>query len=236
MSDIAGSRIDFRAYADAAKLANETAAFITADLQRALAHKPRAKLVVPGGTTPAAMFDALSMAPLDWGRIGVTLSDERWVDVSDPASNQRQAQLRMLRGAASAADFVSWRGAGPDIATATAALNATLAPWAPFDVCVLGLGVDGHVASLIPGAEGLDAAMHDEGIVSAVHAPAAAGSVDRLTLTYSAIAASTRVVLLFTGETKRAVFDRALQGEGAAPIVKLLHEAQCPVQVCWAPE
>jgi 6-phosphogluconolactonase len=75
---------------------------------------------------------------------------------------------------------------------------------------VLGLGEDGHVASLIAGATGYEAAMAgDAGPVVAIHAPGAAGAADRISLSFREITASRRVILVFVGEAKRAVFDAA---------------------------
>lgn len=236
MSEEQNGRVELRVFPDLSVFARSTAAAIGERLSAAIEARGRAALVVPGGTTPAPVFDALARTSLDWSKVTITLSDERWVDVSDPASNQRQARLRLLQGAVSLSPFVSWRGAGTDMMAAARSLNASLTPLQPFDVCVLGLGIDGHIASLIPGAVGFDDAMQDGAIVRPIHAPGAAGAAERLSLTWSAIAASRLVVLVFTGAAKRAVFDRAQQGEGASPIVRLLREAHCPVWACWAPE
>ncbi|TPW03626.1 MAG: 6-phosphogluconolactonase [Alphaproteobacteria bacterium] len=111
-----------------------------------------------------------------------------------------------------------------------------LSPLVPFDVCVLGLGVDGHIASLIPDADGFAAAMRGGATVLPIHAPGAAGAADRLSLTFPAIASSRLVVLLFSGAAKRAVFENALAGGGAAPIVGLLCDAKIPIWAHWCPE
>ena len=236
-------RIDFRSYPDMAALARALADDVAARLADAVMARGNATLIVPGGASPGPLFDALCDADLPWADITISLSDERWVHVGDAGSNERLVRERLLEGRARKARFVSWRGAeermdaaAERMDAATEHLNAAFAPLVPLDVCVLGLGLDGHVASLVPGAEGFEAAMHGDATVLPIHAPGAAGAAARLTLTFSAIAASRLVVLLFSGDAKRAVFERAMEGIGAAPIVGLLRDAKSPIWVRWSPE
>lgn len=230
------TRVDFRAYSDMATLGQALAGDIAARLSDAVTARGCATLIVPGGTTPGPMFDVLSDADVPWADITVSLSDERWIDVLDAGSNERLVRERLFEGRARKARFISWRGAGESIETASAHLNATLTPLVPFDVCILGLGLDGHVASLIPGAVGVETAMHGDTTVLPIRALGAAGAADRLTLSFPVILASRLVVLMFSGDAKRAVFDRAMEGVGAAPIVSLLRDAGCPLWVRWSPE
>lgn len=235
-SPSAAGHVEFRSWANMQELARTLADDIAAQLAGAVVTRGRAMLIVPGGTTPGPLFDALCDADLPWADITISLSDERWVDVTDSGSNERLVRERLLEGRARKARFLSWRGADETKDIAAERLNAALAPLVPFDVCVLGLGLDGHVASLVPGADGFEAAMRGEVIVRSVHAFGAAGAAARLTLTIPAIAASRLIVLVFSGDAKRAVFERAAAGEGAAPIVGLLRDAKGPVWACWTPE
>jgi 6-phosphogluconolactonase len=221
---------------DTASLARLVAGEIASRLSGAVLARGRATLIVPGGTSPGPLFDALSDADLPWADITVSLSDERWVDVENVHSNERLVRERLLQGRACKARLVSWRGAATDAGEAAGELSEVLRPMVPFDVCVLGLGLDGHIASLIPGAEGFQTAMRGDATVLAIHAPGAAGAADRLTLSFPAIAVSRCVVLLFSGEAKRAIFDNAMAGVGGVPIVRLLREAVHPVWACWSPE
>ncbi|KAF0176427.1 MAG: pgl [Caulobacteraceae bacterium] len=229
-------RVDLLGHPDMATLARVLADDIAARLADAVVARGSATLIVPGGTSPGPLFDALSDADLPWADITVTLSDERWVDVADPGSNERMVRERLLEGRARKARFVSWRGAANSPGDAAQRLDVALSPLVPFDVCVLGLGVDGHIASLIPDADGFAAAMRGGATVLPIHAPGAAGAADRLSLTFPAIASSRLVVLLFSGAAKRAVFENALAGGGAAPIVGLLCDAKIPIWAHWCPE
>lgn len=230
------SRIETRVYPDMATLSAAVARTVAGDLSSALGERARASLVVPGGTTPGPFFDELSRQSLDWPRVTVTVSDERWVGADDSASNEYLVRSRLLKDRAARAGFVSWRTAGETREAASRTLESKIAALWPFDVCVLGLGADGHIASLIPGAEGFNNAMHGEGLVAPVTASGAAGAAERLTLTWRAIERSRRIVVITTGASKRAVFEAAMKGDGAQPVVALLTQTETPVLACWCPE
>lgn len=227
-----------RVFADAATMAREVAADVAGCLQEAVEERGRASLVVPGGTTPGLFFDALSGADLDWRRVTVTPSDERWVATNEAGSNEKLIRERLLVGHAAKATFVSWRSAGDTRRSAAATLSARVEELLPFDVCVLGLGSDGHVASIIPSADSYEELRMTEPYapVMRVDAPGAAGAAERLTLTLATLFRSRLIVLLTTGVAKRAVLDAARNGEGEGPIVPIMAQQTMPVWACWAPE
>ena len=227
-----------RVFADAATMAREVAADVAGCLQEAIETRGRASLVVPGGTTPGLFFDALADADINWRRVIVTPSDERWVSTSDAGSNERLIRERLLVGHAAKATFVSWRGAAESRKSAAAKLSARVEELLPFDVCVLGVGTDGHVASIIPAAHSYEELRMAEPYahVMRVDAPGAAGAAERLTLTLATLFRSRLLVLLTTGGAKRAVLDAARKGDGEGPIVPIMGPRTTPVWACWAPE
>lgn len=222
---------------DLAALARSLCAWTQALLADGIAQRGQASLVVPGGRTPAPWFDLLSQADLDWNRVHVALTDERWVDVRDPASNERLVRERLLRDKAAAAALVGLRN---DAATASAGMHAA---WRsldsmprPFDLVVLGMGEDGHFASLFPGdvasLRGLDA-NQPPGCV-AVQAPAAPR--ERISLNLAALLQARHLALLVTGEPKLALIDAQQRGMGEAlPVRALLHQHVAPLSIWWSP-
>jgi 6-phosphogluconolactonase len=197
----------------------------------------KASIAMPGGTTPGPLFESLSHMPLPWSKISVTLTDERWVSPEDPASNEWLVRDQLLKRRAADATFIGFK---TNHAKATGGVTVTdrrLAPLMPLDICVLGMGPDGHIASLIPGAEGYDAAVAESnkrstaGLVSL----GAAGSPDRMSLTLNAIASSKRIILLFMGQEKMNIFTDAKQGKGVTPVKDLLAHKKAVIDAYWAP-
>jgi 6-phosphogluconolactonase len=220
-------------YATAAAQADAASAGVAAQLREALATRGRATLVATGGRSPGPVYDRLVQAPdLDWARVVVTLSDERCVPPDDPASNARLVRQRLLQGRAARAHLLPlWPQPDP----------AALAALLPFDAVLLGLGEDGHVASLIPGDPGLAQALAPDNPALTVDAPAGLGSppVARISLTLAAIAQARAIFLLTAGEAKRAVLARVLAEPGPAdaalPVAALIARARVPVRILWSP-
>jgi 6-phosphogluconolactonase len=214
-------------YANARALAAAAAAGVASRLTEGLRSRLRASLVATGGRSPGPVYDLLKAAPIDWARVVVTLSDERCVDESAPESNARLVRERLMAEAAAKAHLLPlWPK--PD----AAALEAL----APFDAVMLGMGEDGHVASLIPGDPGLAAGLDPGGPAFLADVPAGLGSppLPRVTLTLRALLSSRAIFLLTAGGAKREVLERAQAGEDL-PVRALLAQATVPVRVLWAP-
>lgn len=229
-----------RLFSSRTELVAALAGEIADDLSAAIAARAGASLVATGGSTPGPLYDALSARRIDWARVEVTLSDERWVDPPDPASNEALVRARLLNGPAAAARLVPFKTAAPGPEEGAAEVEAALAAMRrPFDVTVLGMGADGHVASLFPHAPELAAALDDAAgrRVCPVRREGAAGAAARLSLTRLALLDSRRIVVLIDGEEKLAVYRRAMAGDdlAAMPIRMVLQQRRAPAQVWWAP-
>ena len=200
------------------------AAVIATQLRAALAKGP-ATLSVPGGTTPGPVFDALTLADLDWARVAVVLNDERWVAEDSPRSNTRLLRERLLQGRAAAATLLPLYAATPRPEDALAALSKAIEPHLPISVLLLGMGADMHTASLFPGADRLAEALSpDAPILMALRADAA--GEPRITLTARVLQAASNIHILITGHDKRAALERALQlAPLAAPVAAVLDHA-----------
>nr|ART36491.1 C840 [uncultured bacterium] len=227
-----------RLYASPTEAAQGLAGAVAKALTDALTARERASLVVSGGRSPIEFFHRLRDAALDWTRVWITLADERWLPPTDPDSNAGLVQQHLLQGAAAAAHFVPlWNGAATPaaaIAERTVAL-ATLPQ--PFDAVVLGMGEDGHTASLFPYAAGIETAIDPRGParLAAIDPPAA--PYPRLSLTVAALLGSRHLHLPLAGATKRAVYARALADCDPLrlPVAAMLCQTAVPVTVYLSP-
>ena len=215
-------------FANAHALAEAAAAGVAARLDEGLRTRPRAALVATGGRSPGLTYDRLRQAHLlDWTRVVVTLSDERCVPADAPESNARLVRERLLTGEAAKAHLMPlWPRPDPE---AIRALQ-------PFDAVLLGMGEDGHVASLIPGDPQLPQIL-DPGcgaLIADVPAGLGAPPLARVTLTLSAVLAARAIFLLIAGGAKREVVARALSGEDL-PVRRILAQDSAPVRVLWSP-
>ncbi|MGY6536209.1 MAG: 6-phosphogluconolactonase [Pararhodobacter sp.] len=219
-------------YPDADMLALALAKRLAADLRAALERRERALFVVPGGNSPGPVFDMLAAASLDWGRVDLVLSDERWVPRDHPRSNSALVNRRLMRGKPAAARMIPLHLDAPvPDAAVVAQLARGLAPALPVDVALLGMGGDGHTASLFPGAPELAAALAtDAPPVLATNPP---GQPEpRVTLTAPVLGGAFVTHILITGPEKRKALEAARNADPMLhPVAAFLGTAQ----VHWAP-
>jgi len=229
---------DLRRYPDAAALTDALAGDIIAALGQGLAAGREASLVVSGGRSPTALFERLAGAALDWHRVWIALTDERWIDAASNHSNEHLVRGHLLRGAAANARFVGMKTDAPDPAAAAAACWSTIARLPrPFDYTLLGMGDDGHTASLFPHAPGLDAAIDAQTPPGCVAMVAPVAPQARMSLNLAALLDSRRIGVLIMGSGKWATYERAA-GSGPVsemPVRALLRQRQVPVTVYWSP-
>ncbi|MFZ5669394.1 MAG: 6-phosphogluconolactonase [Pseudomonadota bacterium] len=225
---------EVEAFPDAEAAAQAAAEAIAAALVRAIRERGAAVFVATGGRSPGRVYDRLAEADLDWSRVAVVLSDERWVDPASPDSNQRLLAERLFRGRAGSAGFTPLKTDAPDAAAGALAVEAPVAGLAPFAATLLGMGEDGHIASLFPGNPALAQGLDPAGDRFVVHAPAGdpAPVQDRVSLTLRALLASDLIVVLTAGEAKRRMIERGAD----RPIHTLLQQARAPVRLIWSPQ
>lgn len=218
---------------------------MAAAVRTALRARGRAVLALSGGATPLPIYAAFAVLDLEWSRIGFALVDERWVDGADARSNEGRLREALAPAIASGASFSGMKNAALSAAEGQAMCEAQYRALAlPFDELVLGMGEDGHVASLFPNARGLAEAMdtRNRSLCAAVLAPAggaAGATLDRMSLTLHGLLSARRIDLLVTGERKlQVLLNAAASADGGGadlPVAHILRQQAVPVRVWWAP-
>lgn len=196
-------------YADRDMLAINLAQTLAGQLETGLFNHDRVSFAVPGGTTPGPVFDALCAATLDWSRVHVLPTDERWVPEDDNRSNARLIRARLLTDRAAAATFLPFYRAGREPEAALDDIAESLTPELPLSVLLLGMGEDLHTASLFPGAPGLLAALDADARPVAVLRPETQPEA-RVSLTAPVLDGALSKHLVIYGAAKRAALERAL--------------------------
>lgn len=241
--DAAGGRaqrvpVQMHAYESLTQWTWGAAVAISSVLGRDLQDKPRARLLLSGGSTPAPVYEALTKAPLDWERVDVALVDERWLLPDDPDSNSRLIRESLLRDRAAAARFESITRPGRSIEEAVSAAN--LHAQTPPGVVVLGMGEDGHTASLFPRMQNLEGALQSRAPYVAVDAtgcPGAGKFLRRISLTPAGLEPAHTRLLLIRGESKRKLLERVLAGDDPLeyPARTAFLTPGAPLHIHWCP-
>ena len=217
-------------YADRDMLAIDLANMLAGELESCLFNHDHATLAVPGGSSPGPVFDALSGVGLDWGRVHVLPTDERWVPESHERSNARLIRQRLLTDKAAGGVLVPLYRDGLEPEAALEQIGAALAPNLPLSILLLGMGPDMHTASLFPGAPGLAEALAGKGGPVALLRPESQPDL-RISRTAPVLDGALSKHLLIFGQDKREALERArsLPPE-EAPIQAVLSE----MTVHWA--
>ncbi len=194
------------AYADLGRLAYGVAAAISLELKKAIEAQGKATLCVAGGTTPAPMFDILAGAQIDWSKVTILPTDERWVSPDDARSNAALVKKHLMVGDAAKARYISLFSKGKTPQAALADVTAAVSPHLPITVLLAGMGADLHTASLFPDAENIAAAMADDAPALMVMHPKSQPE-PRMTLTAQVLRQSAHSHIMISGAEKRAVLE-----------------------------
>lgn len=207
-------------------------------LSTGLAERGGAAFAGAGGTTPLPIYERLSGARLDWSKVTVTLVDERYVPESAPESNAALLKRTLLIGPAASARFIPLYRNAVTVDRAAYQAARDLKDAVPrLDAALLGMGEDGHIASMFPENPALKQLLALNNPPFVFHAPKSrslpAPPQDRLSLNLPWLRDARRVVLAITGRTRRAVFEREAGGDpGVSPVAALIASG-APLDVIW---
>ncbi|RKS85190.1 6-phosphogluconolactonase [Orbus hercynius] len=223
-------------YASAAQLTQAMTDHIVSALNNGIKTRGFASIAVSGGKTPIPLFKQLSQQHLDWSKVYITLVDDRWVDSNDDASNEKLVFMHLLQNEAKQAHFIGLKNSATTPFAGESITQKKLAEIPmPLDVVILGMGEDGHTASLFPHAKNLPLGLDMHSSKQVVGMTPLTAPLDRITLTLPAILNSHNIYLLLVGTSKKTVLEQAIQGNNITdmPIRAILQQKNVDVTGFW---
>ena len=231
--------IEWWEYDDAEEMAAAVAGDVQFIIESAIDARGGAVIALSGGKTPIPIYQKLAAAKLDWKRVTIVPTDERVVPLGDPLSNVTMIAKAFLPKGARVMPVVP--NATADYKAAGRSADALMQDlhW-PLDLCLLGVGGDGHTASIFPGPD-YDEALSGPrerralGVMPDPLPPEA--PVARVTLTRSAILSARTILITITGQEKRDLLEQAIEDGHSSklPIGRVLAEAEQPIDIHWCP-
>jgi 6-phosphogluconolactonase len=195
-----------------------------------------ASLVVSGGRTPMGFFHLLSQQMLDWSKVSITLADDRWVDADHADSNEKLVRANLLINEAHQATFIGLKNSAADAIIGAPEAELALAAVGKFTVLILGMGDDGHTASLFPGADALALGLDMDSGRTCIGVTPTAAPHQRISMTLPRLLDSQQIIIHISGAGKQQVLEQAQAGDDveALPIRAILNQQQAPLAIYWA--
>lgn len=214
------------------ELSAKVAKLLVADI----AETGSASLVVSGGRTPMGFFHLLSQQMLDWSKVSITLADERWVDADHADSNEKLVRANLLINEAHQATFIGLKNSAADAIVGEPEAEQALAAVGKFTVLILGMGDDGHTASLFPGADALALGLDMDSGRTCIGVTPTAAPHQRISMTLPRLLDSQQIIIHISGAGKQQVLEQAQAGDDvkALPIRAIFLQQQAPLAIYWA--
>lgn len=233
------TEIEWWEYDAAADMAGAVAGDIQFIIESAIDARGGAVIALAGGKTPGPIYAKLGEAKLDWKRVTIIPTDERVVPLGDPLSNVTMIAKAFLPKGARVMPIVPTATADHKAAGRSADALMQDLHW-PLDLCLLGVGADGHTASIFPGGdydEALNGPRERRALGVLPDPLPAEAPVARVTLSRQGIVTARALMIAVTGREKRAVIEQAIsEGQSSPyPIGRVLADVELPIDIHWAP-
>lgn len=213
-------------------LAEKVVAMLAADIESS----GTGSLVVSGGRTPMGLFHLLSQQQLDWSAVTITLADERWVDNQHKDSNEKLVRENLLINEAHRANFIALKNAALDAVDGETDLEQSLAAVGQFTVVILGMGDDGHTASLFPDTEALALGLDMNSGRTGIAVMPTEAAHQRISMTLPRLLDTQQLIIHISGAGKQTVLQAAQAGEDITelPVRAILNQQVAPLSIYWA--
>ena len=204
-------------------------------LAQSIAENGCASIAVSGGRSPIGLFEKLSKINLDWSKIELTLVDERWVDSKNEDSNELLVRKHLIKNQATQVNFFPIKNSAKNSKERQVLHEQVLQKIKlPFDVIILGMGEDGHTASLFPCCKELTQAMDPNNQQKCIVTKPKNAPYERISLTFSTISKAKNLILHLRGSSKLQTFELAmtLKDANKMPIYAFMEQ---PLEIYWSP-
>ena len=219
--------------ADAQQLARAQALAVAAALACAIEQRGQATLVVSGGRSPIAFFKELAEQPLAWSKVLISLADERWVPPSHEDSNEALVRRHLLQGAAAEATLLGLYQSAVSLDEAARVADGILQSLPNIDVLILGMGTDGHTASLFPASPNLAQALSADCPRRCLPMLAPNVPHQRLSMSAALLKTARLTLLAIEGQSKLSTLQQALHS--APELMPIRAFIQSPLEIYWCP-
>jgi 6-phosphogluconolactonase len=229
-----------RQFESKAQMTEALATLLEGHIAGGIEQDGEALLMVSGGSSPAPAYKYLSNLSLNWDKVSIAMVDERWVEPDHEKSNEAFIKETLLQNKAADARFIAMKNSAHSAIDGHEQCEDVYSALKVPDVTILGMGPDGHTASLFPNAQGLEHGLNTSDIVCPINAieSKVTGSItERMSLTLSGITRSKEVVLLISGEEKRMIYEQAKRAgsEFDIPLRAVLNHPNIKLTVFWCP-
>ncbi len=227
---------EFWDYEDADELAEAVAGDVGFIVESAIDARGSCVLALAGGKTPEPILQKLAEQKLDWKRVIIIPTDDRLVPLGDPLSNATMLAKIFLPKGARVIPLISEKAADYKLAGSAAAARLDDLHWPP-DLVWLGVGEDGHTASIFPGADFDDALNSPAKAVGVLPDPLPKEApVARVTLTRGALTAAKAIIIVLKGEKKQVLVEKAIEEGDSSPlpIGRVLAGLETPIDIHWS--
>ena len=215
---------------------DELARVLSKEMSTVLINQPKINMAIAGGNTPKALYQKLSHSHLPWGRVQITLTDERWVNVDHLDSNENMARQKLLRNQAVGASFIGLKSNVENVQEAVLSCDENIkSHMKKLDLVILGMGEDGHFASIFPNLDNLDSLL-DLKETLYCQAVFPKDKPARMSLTMAYLLTARKIYLRISGDVKKNIILGILNNslDKAYPIAELLKQSYSPIDIYWS--
>jgi len=229
----------FKIYSQAADMVSAVTDVISQNLKQAIRSKGKAQMLLSGGSSPRPVYEALSNSNLAWDKVSIGLVDDRWVKPGQHGSNETFILQTLMQNKAETSTFLGLKSEQLTASQGVTHVNKIYqSNFDDIDICIMGMGTDGHTASWFPYSQGLKEALDidNKSMVCSIDAkgcPVAGDMTERITVSLPVIMSARHVFLLISGQEKRDVFENAANKNVFAAPVNALFAAGARLTVFW---